>query len=143
MPESLGTAVDPGDYFELSLDELREVSRFALASAEEVLTVYKGAVSDDNRPPAAFAAAPPVRRWWSPLRRTNGSPHVPHRAAKELPQSRHRAQPALPETRLPPPISTPSRRQTGWGTFWRPLPTLPTSANSCQRTPWTQNAPLD
>jgi len=50
-------AVDPGDYFELSLDELREVTRFALASAEEVLTVYEAAVPDDNRPRAAIAAA--------------------------------------------------------------------------------------
>jgi len=48
--------LDPGDYFELSLDELREVTRFALASAEEVLAAYEAAVPDDNRPRAALAS---------------------------------------------------------------------------------------
>lgn len=46
----------PGD-FELTMDELRAVARFAVDSAEEVLPVYEQAVPGDPRPRAAIDAA--------------------------------------------------------------------------------------
>jgi hypothetical protein len=43
--------------FRLSMDELRVVTRFVTASAEEVLPVFEKAVSDDDRPFLAIEAA--------------------------------------------------------------------------------------
>ncbi len=49
--------IDAEDYFELSLDELREVTRFALAAAEPVLQVFETAVPGDDRPRTALTTA--------------------------------------------------------------------------------------
>ena len=43
--------------FELTMDELRAVARFAAGSAEEVLPIFEAAHPDDPRPRAAVAAA--------------------------------------------------------------------------------------
>lgn len=50
-------AVEPEDYFELSMDELREVARYAAHSAQEVLTIFEQANPGDRRPAAAIEAA--------------------------------------------------------------------------------------
>jgi hypothetical protein len=50
-------AVDPSDYFELTMDELREVARFAAQGAQEVLDVFERADPSDGRPRAAIEAA--------------------------------------------------------------------------------------
>ena len=47
---------EPGD-FELSMDELRVVARYAVESAEEVLTIFEQNHPDDHRPRAAVEAA--------------------------------------------------------------------------------------
>jgi hypothetical protein len=78
-------AVDPGDYFELSLDELREVTRFALASAEEVLAAYEAAVPDDNRPRAALAAARQFAEGGPRSAQQRVTALAAHRAAKGAP----------------------------------------------------------
>lgn len=52
----MGTTVVTGD-FDLTMDELRAVARFAAHSAEEVLPVFEAAAPDDPRPRAAVAAA--------------------------------------------------------------------------------------
>lgn len=49
--------IDPGDYFDLSMDELREVARYAVVSAEEVLPVFEEECPQDGRPRAAIDAA--------------------------------------------------------------------------------------
>ncbi|SCK50949.1 putative immunity protein [Streptomyces sp. WMMB 322] len=46
----------PGD-FELTMDELRAVARYAAASAQEVLHLYEDAQPEDARPRAAVEAA--------------------------------------------------------------------------------------
>lgn len=46
----------PGD-FDLTVDELRAVARFALGCARAVLPVFEDAVPDDERPRAALGAA--------------------------------------------------------------------------------------
>jgi hypothetical protein len=43
--------------FELTMDELRVVARFAAESAQDVLPVFEEAVPDDHRPRAAVEAA--------------------------------------------------------------------------------------
>jgi hypothetical protein len=49
--------IDPGDYFDLSMDELREVARYAVGSAEDVLSVFEQVHPEDGRPRAAVDAA--------------------------------------------------------------------------------------
>lgn len=83
MRESLGMAVDPGDYFELTIDELREVTRFALASAAEVLAVYEAAVPDDNRPRAALATARQFAEGGERSAQQRVTALAAHRAARE------------------------------------------------------------
>ena len=46
----------PGD-FELTMDELRVVARYAVDSAEEVLSIFEQVHPDDRRPRAAVEAA--------------------------------------------------------------------------------------
>lgn len=69
--------------FDLSDDELRVVARFAVESAQEVLSIFEGIRPDDDRPRAALEAA-----WLF----ANGAPRTnlqrlaaigAHRAAKE------------------------------------------------------------
>ena len=50
-------AVAPEDYFELTLGELREVARFAVRGAQEVLDVFERVDPGDRRPRAAIEAA--------------------------------------------------------------------------------------
>ena len=77
--------IDPGDYFELTMEELREVARFAVQSAEEVLDVFDEATPGDPRPGAAIGAAwefaDGARR--SKLQRVTALDA--HRAAREAP----------------------------------------------------------
>lgn len=49
--------IDPGRYFELTMDELREVARFAAQGAQQVLAIFEEAAPDDGRPRAAVDAA--------------------------------------------------------------------------------------
>jgi hypothetical protein len=48
--------IDPAD-FELSADDLREVARYAVGSAEDVLAVFEQEHPQDGRPRAAVEAA--------------------------------------------------------------------------------------
>ena len=48
---------DGPDDFELTMDELRVVARFAVESAQEVLPLFEEVVPDDPRPRAAIEAA--------------------------------------------------------------------------------------
>lgn len=48
--------IGPGD-FDLTMDELRVVARFAAESAQQVLPVFQDAHPDDHRPRAALDAA--------------------------------------------------------------------------------------
>lgn len=52
----MATTTVTGD-FDLTMDELRAVARFAVESAEEVLPVFEAAAPDDPRPRAAVDAA--------------------------------------------------------------------------------------
>jgi hypothetical protein len=52
-----GVAIDPDLYFELSPDELREVTRFAVVDAASVLPLFERDHADDDRPRAAIDAA--------------------------------------------------------------------------------------
>ncbi len=85
--------VDPSDYFALGSGELREVARFAVQGAEQVLDIFDRACPDDPRPRAAVEAA-----WVF----ANGAPRTnlqrtgaidAHRAAKAAPTeaARHAA----------------------------------------------------
>lgn len=49
--------IAPEEYFDLSMEELREVTRFAVLSAEDVLGLFEAAKPDDPRPRAAVDAA--------------------------------------------------------------------------------------
>lgn len=49
--------IDPADYFDLSADDLREVARYAVDSAEDVLPVFEQVHPADGRPRAAVDAA--------------------------------------------------------------------------------------
>ncbi|MBM9461707.1 exonuclease SbcC [Nocardioides sp. zg-536] len=78
-------AVDPSEYFQLGTDELREVARFAVQGAQEVLGIFERARPEDLRPRAALEAA------WE---FANGAPRTnlqrataldAHRAAKQAP----------------------------------------------------------
>lgn len=71
--------------FELTLDELRVVARFAAESAQEVLPVFERKRRDDPRPRAALDA---VWEFIDGGRRTNclrTASFEAHRAAKEAP----------------------------------------------------------
>lgn len=57
MNDTALMAIDPDDYFELTMDELREVARFAVQGAQAVLAVYENAEPGDPRPRAAIEAA--------------------------------------------------------------------------------------
>lgn len=50
-------AINPDDYFELSLDELREVARYAAEGAERALVIFEEERPGDRRPRAAIDAA--------------------------------------------------------------------------------------
>lgn len=52
----MATTTVTGD-FDLTMDELRAVARFAVESAEQVLPVFEAAAPDDPRPRAAVDAA--------------------------------------------------------------------------------------
>ena len=85
MDDTSEVAIDPGDYFEFTMEELREVARFAVQSAEEVLGMFEEATPDDPRPRAAIAAA---REFAHGARRTKlqrVTASDAHRAAKEAP----------------------------------------------------------
>jgi len=49
--------IDPADYFDLSLDDLRHVTRYAVGSADVVLPVFEQVHPQDGRPRAAVDAA--------------------------------------------------------------------------------------
>lgn len=57
MHDTAPMAIDPDHYFELTMDELREVARFAVQGAQAVLAVYEDAEPGDPRPRAAIQAA--------------------------------------------------------------------------------------
>ena len=85
--------IDPDAYFELSMDELREVARFAVQSAEDVLEAFEEATPSDARPRAAVEAA---WEFTNGARRTNLlriTALDAHRAATEvgIPWAKHAA----------------------------------------------------
>ena len=49
--------IESADYFDLSMDELREIARYAVGSAEDVLPVSEHVHPEDGRPRAAIVAA--------------------------------------------------------------------------------------
>jgi hypothetical protein len=49
--------IDPGDYFDLSMADLREVAGYAVGSAQDVLPVFEQVHPEDGRPRAAVDAA--------------------------------------------------------------------------------------
>jgi hypothetical protein len=102
--------IDPGDYFDLSMDDLREVARYAVGSAEDVLSVFEQAHPEDGRPRAAVDAA------WTFV---NGAKRTKlqqvtaldaHRAAKVAGTDAAK-QPLLPATPRRRPTCIRSRRQ--------------------------------
>ena len=103
--------------FELTMDELRVVARFATESAEDVLPAYEAAVPGDGRPRAAVDSA------WVFIngeRRTNRSVWR-RRTPTELPRKRRPKSRGLQlgprVTQQARRICTPSRRPTRSGTF--------------------------
>jgi hypothetical protein len=75
--------IDPADYFDLTMDDLREVTRYAVIHAEEVLAVFEQVHPDDGRPRAAVDAA---RAFADGARRTKLqriTAVAAHRAAKD------------------------------------------------------------
>jgi hypothetical protein len=55
--ENEAMPIDPADYFDLSMDDLREVARYAVSSAEDVLAMFEQVHPEDARPRAAIDAA--------------------------------------------------------------------------------------
>jgi hypothetical protein len=49
--------IDPADYFDLTADDLRQVARYAVGSAEDVLSLFEQVHPGDGRPRAAVDAA--------------------------------------------------------------------------------------
>ncbi|MFI7304219.1 putative immunity protein [Micromonospora aurantiaca] len=74
----------PGD-FDLTMDELREVARYAVRHAEDVLPVYERAVPDDPRPRAAVDAAWTFARGAARTRLQRVTSLDAHRAARSAP----------------------------------------------------------
>ena len=75
--------------FELTMDELREVARYVMADATDVLPVFEAAVPDDPRPRAAIEAA---RRFAEGAARTKLQRVTAldaHRAARSAPSVAH------------------------------------------------------
>src|SRR5439155_18341206 len=56
MDMAQSTQTGSGD-FDLTMDELRVVARYVVRHAEDVLSVFEQAVTDDSRPRAAIDAA--------------------------------------------------------------------------------------
>ncbi|WP_435770627.1 putative immunity protein [Nocardioides sp. SYSU DS0651] len=75
-------AIDPGDYFELTMDELREVTRFATAAAASVLPVFERSVPEDRRPRSAIEAAADFANGGRRTNRQRVGALDAHRAAK-------------------------------------------------------------
>ena len=87
MDDTSEVAIDPGDYFELTMEELREVARFAVQSAEEVLGMFEEATPDDPRPRAAIGAAWEFANGARRTKLQRATALDAHRAAKEAPMS--------------------------------------------------------
>jgi hypothetical protein len=78
-----GMPIDPDLYFELSLDELREVTRFAVADATRVLPLFERDRPEDDRPRAAIDAARLFTEGAPRTRLQRTTAVAAHRAAKE------------------------------------------------------------
>lgn len=78
-----GVRVGPGD-FELTMDELRLVARYAAASAQEVLPLFEEAAPEDLRPRAAVNAAWAFADGAGRTRLQRTTALDAHRAAKEV-----------------------------------------------------------
>ena len=93
MNETVLVAVDPDDYFELTVEELREVVRFAAQGAEQVLGVFERAHSGDRRPRAAIEAAWEFANGARRTKLQRVAALDAHRAAKDAPTAaaRHAA----------------------------------------------------
>ncbi|NHO82658.1 putative immunity protein [Micromonospora sp. CMU55-4] len=74
----------PGD-FDLTMDELREVARYAVRHAEDVLPVYERAVPGDPRPRAAVDAAWTFARGAARTKLQRATSLDAHRAARSAP----------------------------------------------------------
>lgn len=85
MDDTSEVAIDPGDYFELTMEELREVARFAVQSAEEVLGMFEEATPGDPRPRAAIGAAWEFANGARRTKLQRATALDAHRAAKEAP----------------------------------------------------------
>jgi hypothetical protein len=86
-------AVDPSDYFELTINELREVARFAAQGAQEVLGVFERTDPEDRRPRTAIEAAWEFANGARRTRLQRMAALDAHRAAKDAPTeaARHAA----------------------------------------------------
>jgi hypothetical protein len=91
--EGAPVAVDPSDYFELTMSELREVARFAAQGAQEVLRVFERADPEDRRPRTAIEAAWEFANGARRSRLQRVAALDAHRAAKDAPTeaARHAA----------------------------------------------------
>jgi len=85
MNETVLVAVDPDDYFELTMTELREVARFAAQGAEQVLSSFEGAHPGDRRPRAAIDAAWEFANGARRTKLQRMAALDAHRAAKDAP----------------------------------------------------------
>lgn len=88
-----GVDADPALTIELSMDELREVVRYAVGNAEVVLPVLERVASDDPRPRAAIHAARAFAQGAARSNLQRSTATAAHRAAKEAGSSaaRHAA----------------------------------------------------
>lgn len=85
LDDTSGVAIDPADYFDLTMGELREVARFAVQSAEEVLGIFEEAMPGDPRPRAAIGAAWEFANGAKRTKLQRVTALDAHRAAKEAP----------------------------------------------------------
>jgi hypothetical protein len=97
-------AVDPSDYFELTINELREVARFAAQGAQEVLGVFERADPEDRRPRTAIEAAWEFANGARRTRLQRVAALDAHRAAKMHPPKRQ----GMPRMRLAMPRQPPT-----------------------------------
>lgn len=84
MADTVGMpGVDGDQYFDLSMDELREVTRFALADAESLVEVFERGRPGDDRPRAAVEAARAFAAGERRSRLQRITAVAAHRAARE------------------------------------------------------------
>ena len=125
MRDSMGCRQSSGD-FELTMDELRAVVRYAVACAEPSLVLFEKASPDDPRPAAALEAARVFAEGAARSRLQRTAAVDAHRAgeggADRGRPARGATQPAMPRRR---PTCIPWRRRPRCATSWARPPTPP------------------